>query len=90
MTDTTRRPMAGWTLRKRLVAGIVAMLAVFSLVVGAVSVLALHQFLLSRVDAQLTSAIGRSRSRRCCRASAPAPSACSRFMALSSRPATSR
>jgi two-component system OmpR family sensor kinase len=49
-----------WTLRQRLVAGIVAMLAAFSLVVGAVSVLALHQFLLSRVDAQLTSAIGRS------------------------------
>jgi two-component system OmpR family sensor kinase len=60
MTGAGARPMAGWTLRKRLVAGIVAMLAVFSLVVGAVSVLALHQFLLSRVDAQLTSAIGRS------------------------------
>ena len=56
---STDRP-AGWSLRNRLVAGIVAMLAVFSLVVGALSVLALHQFLVSKVDEQLVSAIGRS------------------------------
>jgi two-component system, OmpR family, sensor kinase len=60
MTTPARDRLGGWTLRQRLVAGSVAMLAVFSLVVGAVSVLALHQFLLSRVDAQLTSAIDRS------------------------------
>ncbi|MFC0681830.1 sensor histidine kinase [Lysobacter korlensis] len=59
VSATLDRP-AGWSLRKRLVAGIVAMLAVFSLVVGALSVLALHEFLVSKVDAQLTSAIGRS------------------------------
>jgi two-component system, OmpR family, sensor kinase len=50
----------GWSLRNRLVTGIVALLAVFSIVVGALSVLALHQFLVSKVDAQLTSAIARS------------------------------
>ena len=60
MTTPAAARTGGWPLRKRLVAGIVAMLAVFSLVVGALSVLTLQQFLLSRVDAQLTSAVGRS------------------------------
>jgi two-component system OmpR family sensor kinase len=61
MTGVTRTPRrAPWSLRKRLVVGLVALLATVGLVVGFVSVLALHSFLISRVDAQLTSAVERS------------------------------
>jgi two-component system OmpR family sensor kinase len=54
------RAGSGWSLRKRLVVGILALLAVFSVVVGSVSVAALHQFLVSKVDEQLTAASWRS------------------------------
>ena len=50
----------GWTLRRRLILGIVALLAAASIIIGTVSVLALRGFLLERVDAQLASATGRT------------------------------
>lgn len=49
-----------WSLRKRLVLGIVALLAMASIVVGAVSVLALNRFLVGRLDSQLIAATSRS------------------------------
>jgi two-component system, OmpR family, sensor kinase len=49
-----------WTLRRRLVLAIVALLAVVSIAIGAVSVLTLRSFLVGRLDSQLTSATGRS------------------------------
>ncbi len=42
-----------WSLRRRLVVGIVALLAVLSLVIGAISVLALRANLLTRLDDQV-------------------------------------
>jgi two-component system, OmpR family, sensor kinase len=49
-----------WTLRRRLVVAIVALLAVVSIAIGTVSVLTLRSFLIGRLDSQLTSATGRS------------------------------
>lgn len=51
---------SGWTLRRRLTLGILALLAAASLIVGLVSVLAVRGFLMERVDAQLASATGRT------------------------------
>jgi two-component system OmpR family sensor kinase len=51
-----------WTLRRRLVVAIVALLAAVSLVIGAVSVATLRDFLIDRLDAQLTAATGRSQN----------------------------
>jgi two-component system OmpR family sensor kinase len=48
------------TLRRRLVLGIVALLAAVTIVIGVVSVLALQGFLVGRLDDQLTQATGRS------------------------------
>jgi len=45
-----------WTLRRRLVAGIVALLAAVSIVVGAVSVLALEDSLVGKLDDQVVAA----------------------------------
>lgn len=45
-----------WSLRRRLVVGIVALLAVVSVVVGVASVLALRQNLLTRLDEQVQAA----------------------------------
>jgi two-component system OmpR family sensor kinase len=53
------RWLAGRTLRGRLIAGLVALLAVACAVVGVVTYLTLHQTLLSQIDAQLVSAGGR-------------------------------
>lgn len=53
----TRRP---WSLRARLVAATVALLAVVGVVIGAVSVVTLRDYLIDRLDAQVTSATGRS------------------------------
>ncbi|GAA3748121.1 HAMP domain-containing sensor histidine kinase [Leifsonia bigeumensis] len=47
------------TLRSRLVWGIVALLAILSIVIGAVSVLVLRQALTARLDSQLDSAMHR-------------------------------
>ncbi|MGB5951482.1 MAG: HAMP domain-containing sensor histidine kinase [Ornithinimicrobium sp.] len=49
-----------WTLRRRLVLVIVALLTAISLIIGLVSVVALNAFLTDRVDAQLQSAVQRS------------------------------
>jgi two-component system OmpR family sensor kinase len=53
------RPFRTWTLRSRVVLVVVAMLAVLGTVIGAVSVLALQNYLVERLDQQLTSALVR-------------------------------
>lgn len=53
---------ATWTLRRRLVVGIVSLLTVISLVIGVTSVLGLSDFLQDRVDAQLQAAVERSQA----------------------------
>ncbi|MBX3100375.1 MAG: HAMP domain-containing protein [Salinibacterium sp.] len=57
MTVLTRKRL---TLRRRLVLGIVALLAAVTLVIGVLSVVALNGFLTARLDRQLTSATDRS------------------------------
>jgi two-component system OmpR family sensor kinase len=52
-----RRP-ALWSLQRRLVVGILALLALVSVVVGTVSVVALHQDLMTRLDNQVRQAVG--------------------------------
>ncbi|MET4781106.1 ATP-binding protein [Glaciihabitans sp. UYNi722] len=54
----TRR--APWSLRRRLVLAVVGLLAAVSIVIGAVSVLALQGILMQGLDRQLTQATGRS------------------------------
>lgn len=51
------RPFRSWTLRSRVVLVVVAMLAVLGAVIGTVSVLALQNYLMQRLDGQLTSAL---------------------------------
>ncbi|KGJ79700.1 hypothetical protein GY21_04020 [Cryobacterium roopkundense] len=51
---------APWTLRRRLVLTVVGLLALVSIAIGAVSVAILRSSLVDRLDAQLTSAAGRS------------------------------
>lgn len=53
---------APWSLRRRLVLGIVALLALLSIVIGAVSVLTLRQTLTDRLDTQLFAAMKRSQT----------------------------
>ncbi|MEO7124253.1 MAG: histidine kinase dimerization/phospho-acceptor domain-containing protein, partial [Lacisediminihabitans sp.] len=53
-------PRRRWSLRRRLALAVVSLLAAVSIVIGAVSVLALQGFLMSRLDDQLTAATGRS------------------------------
>ncbi|TPW74629.1 sensor histidine kinase [Schumannella soli] len=50
----TRAP---WSLRRRLVVGIVALLAVLAIVVGAISVAVLQQSLLTRLDEQVKQSL---------------------------------
>jgi two-component system OmpR family sensor kinase len=52
----TARWLAGRTLRGRLIAGLLALLAMACAVVGIVSYLSLHSFLLGQLDHQLTAA----------------------------------
>jgi len=52
--------LAGWSLRGRLLAGILALLAVVCLGIGAVSTLAVRQFLTAQLDRSLTSAAMRA------------------------------
>jgi two-component system OmpR family sensor kinase len=54
MSGRTRRR---WSLRRRLVVAIVALLAVVGVIVGTVSVLALRQNLVARLDSQLAGVI---------------------------------
>jgi two-component system OmpR family sensor kinase len=55
-----RRGPAGWSLRTRLVAAMIALLAVVCLVVGAVTEVALNRVLLNQLDNRLTASAGRS------------------------------
>jgi two-component system, OmpR family, sensor kinase len=54
-----RRLGGQWTLRRRLVLGIVALLAFVSIIIGTVSVLALQGSLMTKLDQQVTEALGR-------------------------------
>ena len=49
-----------WSLRRRLVLAVVGLLAIVSIVIGSISVLALQGFLVNRLDNQLSQANGRS------------------------------
>jgi two-component system OmpR family sensor kinase len=53
------RPFRSWTLRSRVVLVVVAMLAVLGAAIGTVSVFALQNYLMQRLDGQLTSALER-------------------------------
>jgi two-component system OmpR family sensor kinase len=55
-----RHRLAGWSLRARLLAVLIALLAVVCLVVGVVAVTALDSFLLGQLDRQLVQAAERS------------------------------
>ncbi|MHB1170936.1 MAG: sensor histidine kinase [Lacisediminihabitans sp.] len=59
MTLKPRR--SRWSLRRRLVMSIVALLAIASVTIGLISALTLQQILMTRLDEQLTSATHRSR-----------------------------
>ncbi len=52
--------LSSWTLRARLIASLVALLAVVCLVVGVATTLSLRQFLVQRLDAQVSAAGGRA------------------------------
>lgn len=58
--DAGRR--APWSLRQRLVLGIVALLAIIGILIGAASVLMLRHSLLERLDLQLSAAMDRSQT----------------------------
>ncbi|PWR10443.1 two-component sensor histidine kinase [Micromonospora sicca] len=49
-----RRRLAGWSLRRRLVLSVVALLALVSIGIGGVTTVALRHFLIAQVDNQLT------------------------------------
>lgn len=53
-------PRRGWSLRRRLVVGILLLLAAVSVVVGGLSVLALRQSLVGRLDDQVRDAVTRA------------------------------
>jgi two-component system OmpR family sensor kinase len=52
--------LSRWTLRKRLVVAVVALLALAAVIIGFASVVSVQTVLLGRVDAQLTAATTRS------------------------------
>ena len=52
--------MSRWTLRRRLIVAVVALLALAAVVIGTASVLSVQTVLLDRVDSQLTAATTRS------------------------------
>lgn len=54
-----RHPVAGWTLKRRLVVILVATVALLGIVIGLVAVLALQSFLVTRLDRQVDEALGR-------------------------------
>jgi two-component system OmpR family sensor kinase len=53
---------ARWTLRRRLVVTVVGLMAAVSIIIAAVSVIALQGFLMNRLDSQLEAATGRSQT----------------------------
>ncbi len=54
--------MRAWTLRSRLVIGIVALLAAMSVIIGAVSVFALEGYLVDKLDQQIIEATSRAQN----------------------------
>jgi two-component system OmpR family sensor kinase len=48
-----RHPFRSWTLRRKLVAAVAALVAVLGVAIGSVSIALLHSYLIDRVDAQL-------------------------------------
>lgn len=66
MTDSAAgsnaTPRPPWSLRRRLIMAVVGMLAILSIVIGSISLLALKGFLMDRLDDQLAAANGRSQS----------------------------
>jgi two-component system OmpR family sensor kinase len=52
-TRSRRSLFAGWSLRRRLLAGILALFAVVCLLIGATSALAIDQYLVHQLDGQL-------------------------------------
>ena len=56
--DARPRGRAPWTLRRRIVIAIVALLAIVGVAVGGISVAALHQNLLGRLDEQVRAGLG--------------------------------
>lgn len=61
MSDTAPR-RAPWSLQRRLVLGIVALLTLISMVIGVASVVALRQSLVQRLDNQLSASLQRSQT----------------------------
>lgn len=60
-TPAARRSrFAGWSLRKRLLAGILGLFAVVCLLIGVTSTLAMRQYLIHQLDTQLASASQRA------------------------------
>ena len=55
-----RRWLSGWTLRRRLVVALVALIAVLFLVIGLVTQAVLNRFLVHQLDSQLTDAAKRT------------------------------
>src|SRR5690242_10565302 len=49
-----RARLAGWSLRRRLLAGILALFALAFVIIGAVSTVAMQQVLVHQVDGQLS------------------------------------
>lgn len=60
--NDSRVQRAPWSLRRRLVLGMVALLTLISVVIGVVSILTLRQSLLERLDTQLDAALQRSQT----------------------------
>jgi len=56
-TDRPRHPFRSWTLRTRIVAAVVALIALLGVVIGLVSVLFLQSYLVGRLDVQLERAL---------------------------------
>jgi two-component system OmpR family sensor kinase len=55
-----RSRLAGWSLRRRLLAGILALFALAFVIIGAVSTVAMRQVLVHQVDGQLTQTFRRA------------------------------
>jgi two-component system OmpR family sensor kinase len=58
MSSGTPRLRAAWSLQRRLVVGILVLLAVISVVIGGASTLVLRQNLLNRVNGQVGASVG--------------------------------
>src|SRR5689334_15376509 len=53
LAAAARHRLAGWTLRGRLLTGILALIAIVCLAIGALSTVAVHGFLLQQLDEQV-------------------------------------